>query len=369
MTNRTFYIIIGCLAGITVLSVVFVLGIILRSSSLSPDEKVKSSPLAGSKSSAPVERSIVYSFFNQLDGRAVSSTENVVPLVVGLMIDNHPDARPQAGISQARVVYEMPVEGAFTRYLALFDSTDTVPRVGPVRSARPYFVDAIREYGLPWYFHSGGSPEALTLLKSGVVQDGNEFSLGKYFTRDSAKDAPHNLYSSSTAWNDLIKSISAVDKRSWQGWRFARYANDQEFQDLVPFAGVSSTEKNTTITIRYAANYIPTWNYDGSQKKYIRLLKNSPVNDEAGAPVTADTVIVQQAVVRSIDADDRKSIALVGSGKGFVVSRGLALKATWKKTSPTDRTRWYDEKDQELVLVPGTVWVEVVPLAVSVGLQ
>jgi hypothetical protein len=45
------------------------------------------------------------------------------------------------------------------------------------------------------------------------------------------------------------------------------------------------------------------------------------------------------------------------------------VKATWKKTSPTDRTRWYNEKGEELMFVPGTVWVEVVPLTSQIGFE
>jgi hypothetical protein len=75
---------------------------------------------------------------------------------------------------------------------------------------------------------------------------------------------------------------------------------------------------------------------------------------------------VQQAAVKSIDSEDRKSVGLIGSGKGLVMSRGQLVHATWKKSSPTDRTRWFDVSGQELVFVPGTVWVEVVPVATTI---
>src|SRR3989442_9419508 len=39
---------------------------------------------------------------------------------LGVVVDNAPPARPQWGLSQADIVYEVPTEGIITRFLALF---------------------------------------------------------------------------------------------------------------------------------------------------------------------------------------------------------------------------------------------------------
>ena len=39
---------------------------------------------------------------------------------LGIMIENHPDARPQYGLASADVVYEAVAEGGITRFLAVF---------------------------------------------------------------------------------------------------------------------------------------------------------------------------------------------------------------------------------------------------------
>ncbi len=55
--------------------------------------------------------------------------------VTGVMIENTPWARPQAGLSNAGVVFEAIAEGGITRFLALYQ--DTAPKnVGPIRSSR-----------------------------------------------------------------------------------------------------------------------------------------------------------------------------------------------------------------------------------------
>jgi hypothetical protein len=149
----------------------------------------------------PAEGPSYYSF---LDGKPVGSASEQRPRVISIMIDNHPGARPQSGLSQAQVVYEVPVEGEFTRYFAIFNASTTVDKVGPVRSARPYFLDWLQEYGDALYIHSGGSPEALQILRNSTLFDANEFFRGAYFWRGTDHLAPHNLYTSSTAWNKLL---------------------------------------------------------------------------------------------------------------------------------------------------------------------
>lgn len=369
MTQRMFYGVLASLGGLVLVSGLGALAIILRSSAA---DKPSAGALTTSSAYAQalVTSAPVYSFFSQLDGKAVSTSAEVIPEVFSVMIDNHSSVRPQAGLSSARIVYEMPVEGGFTRYMALFGAEDSVARLGPVRSARPYFIDVAREYGNPWYLHSGGSPEALMILKSGVVRDGNEFFFGSYFVRDAAKEAPHNLFTSSSAWNELARKISAAGAdRSWQGWRFMRYGSEEEYQKLVPFVGVSSTEPAIGVSVKFAANYLVSWNYDASKQTYVRHIQNTLSKDESGTVLNAATVIVQQAAVKSIDSEDRKSIGLIGSGKGLVLSRGHLVHATWKKSSPTDRTRWFDPSGQELVFVPGTMWIEVTPLTTTIEIK
>ena len=80
------------------------------------------------------------------------------PLAV--MIENHADSRPQSGLSRADVVYEAVAEGGISRFLAVFycgaAAGSAKPYdVGPVRSARTYFLDWASEYAdYPLYLHA-----------------------------------------------------------------------------------------------------------------------------------------------------------------------------------------------------------------------
>ena len=57
-----------------------------------------------------------------------------------VMIDNTTEVRPQSGLDQAMVVYEALAEGSITRLLAIFSLADLPDTLGPIRSARPYYL-------------------------------------------------------------------------------------------------------------------------------------------------------------------------------------------------------------------------------------
>jgi len=83
------------------------------------------------------------------------------------MIENHLDSRPPSGLSRADVIYEAVAEGGITRFLTVFycgvASEDV--RIGPIRSARIYFLDFASEYGdKPLFVHQGGAIIFVTIV-------------------------------------------------------------------------------------------------------------------------------------------------------------------------------------------------------------
>src|SRR5690606_32433757 len=115
---------------------------------------------------------------------------------ISAMVDNFFAARPpHSGIRSASEVNEAFAEGGITRLMLVFPYQE-ITRVGPVRSARDYFVDLAEEYG-GIYAHAGGSPLALEKLwASARLHDLDEDDrLGDaYSSRDPRYYAPHNLF-------------------------------------------------------------------------------------------------------------------------------------------------------------------------------
>ena len=187
-------------------------------------------------------------YINGLDGKATNKKADSAAQVVGVMIDNHPDSRPASSLAKAKIVYEAPVEGGLTRYLAIFDSKQVVAEVGPVRSARAYFLSWLQEYGRGLYMHSGGSPEALSAIKTKKIFDANEFFWGEYYWRSSDRPAPHNLYTSSDNWQKIVgqygntSSLFTADK----AWKYTKLIG----QTIGKYGGLK---------IPYSDDYMVAW--------------------------------------------------------------------------------------------------------------
>ncbi len=283
-----------------------------------------------------------------LDGVCVSAEEKK-PRLVAVMIENHLDARPQSGLSKASIVYEAPVEANYSRFMAVFPIDADVPKAGPVRSARPYFLDWVREFGIPMYMHVGGSADALDILKNGNYFDFNEFWRGNYFWRSTDRYAPHNSYTSSEnwtkGWEDFGKDTYTMSDESWV------------------FGDVTSCTIDCAELI--VVSFLPPiyqaeWRYSSSTEKYLRYQLKKPHVDQDGTQIGADTIVVQYVETKVLDAELRIEMDTIGSGEARVFTKGNVVEGVWKKTSGDSKTRFYDSNGVEIPFTAGKIWIEVV---------
>jgi hypothetical protein len=288
-------------------------------------------------------------FARLLDGICVDNETLINPKLVGVMIENALEARPQYGLAEARIVYEAPVEANFTRFLAFFPADLTVSQVGPVRSARPYYLSWLAEYGTPMYMHVGGSNDALEIIKNTGVNDLNEFYRGWFYWRGKDRSAPHNVYTSSANWQKALADYESLYTKEFeQGWLFSEKS-----------ACVENCVSSVSIIFNGLA-YSAQWRFSSSTQDYVRWQSREPHRDGKGKPITADTVIVQHVTSQVLDTTGRLAITTVGSGQAVVFRNGYAIVGTWAKENKTARTRWYDEAGVEILLKSGKIWVEVV---------
>ena len=117
------------------------------------------------------------------------------PAIV-VKMDNSPDARPQTGINEADVVYELLVEG-ITRYALVFHS-NLVDPVGPVRSARSSDIDLVADLSTPLFSWSGANGgvigEVAAAARKGILIDASYDAAAPAYYRSNDRQAPHNLY-------------------------------------------------------------------------------------------------------------------------------------------------------------------------------
>ncbi|MFA5211623.1 MAG: DUF3048 domain-containing protein [Patescibacteria group bacterium] len=283
-----------------------------------------------------------------LDGVCVNFEKDLNPDLVAVMIENHTDARPQSGLDKAQIVYEAPVEANYSRFMAIFLKDDLVEKVGPVRSARPYYLDWLQEYGKILYAHVGGSSEALARINSENIFDMNEFYRGSYFWRSSDRFAPHNAYTSSQLW-----------QADWD-----KYANDAVFSTSSwRFGDVEKCQENCINNIYISflePSYNVEWKYNTSTEKYLRYQVGQKHLNQDGTEIFADTIIIQYVNSKVIDEVGRLDLDTIGSGKVEIYQKGQKNFGFWKKDNLKSKTRFYNENDKEIILNSGKIWLEIV---------
>ena len=302
-----------------------------------------------------------------INGEAVGDNEkNLWPVAV--VIDNHPDARPTFGLNKASLVYEFPVEGGATRFLAFYtpgqEMINKVEKIGPVRSVRPYFLMAVKEYDA-LLAHAGGSAEALKDIEKLRINSLEEIAWWgpEYFWRVYSRETPHNLFTSTDKLTQAVVDWKLKDKiSSYQSWLFNRDLNNNYRLDLAE-----------QITINFSAdkNYQATWQYATSTADYTRRQNGKIYLDGLDNKVVkADDIIIQFVKEEKIlDATGRLAIQLTGEGEVWLFRDGVKIIGRWRKGSAEGRTIFYDQSGGELLLKPGKIWVEVVPGAREVKFQ
>jgi len=267
--------------------------------------------------------------------------------VVMVMINNHTKARPQSGLDQADVVYEILEEGLITRFMAFYQSE--MPKVvGPVRSIRPYNITLAEAFD-SIISHCGGSEAALATLRKGNHSDLDEiYRYNKAYWRSKDRKAPHNLYTSIPALLKGAEEMGYMVKGKVPSFTFRK--------DTDPVEG----EKADSIHVFYAKNYTAEYQYDPQTKQYKRLTAGEYVkNKETGKQAVAANVMVLSANHRIIDSKGHLEIDVKGPGEGYLFQRGKAMKITWELKDGMLRA-YQDGK--EIPMYPGKTWVNVVPI-------
>ncbi|WP_431028098.1 DUF3048 domain-containing protein [Lysinibacillus sp. LZ02] len=282
-------------------------------------------------------------------GEKVAEESFLRPILV--TINNHPDARPQSGIAYADVVYEMLAEGDVTRLLALYQSQ--IPTtIGPIRSARSYFIDMAK--GLDaFYIAHGYSPEAKAMLTSGVVDNINGMAYdGTLFQRSSERKAPHNSYMSGENVTAAAEKVGA----SLLYQKKVSYSFYEE-QDSVKI-GKNANEVKMNYNNNGSFNSVYT--YDVEKQTYTRTVTNTVTVDHlTGEPVELSNVLFFEMAHRVIDSEGRRDIDITSGGRAYVAQQGMLREVNWENR---DGLLVAVEQDgSEVQLVAGQTWVHFVP--------
>lgn len=280
---------------------------------------------------------------------------------IGVMIENHVQARPQAGISQADVVYEAMAEGGITRFMAFY-LANSPDKIGPVRSARQHFVNWAAEYDAA-YAHWGGSAGALDYLHShNRPVDIDQFRYASAFWRDfgGGRSLEHTGYTAISRLRSVLQRLGAESPSNFTPWQFTDDA-------LVEDRPANQTVKlNFLGTFGYAAQF----EYRPESNDYIRATGGKAHVDANGEQITVKTIVIMYQNVRSYtDSGGHPAVDVSTNGQGaaVVIADGKAVAGTWSKPSINERTQLLDDAGQPIKLTRGKLWVISAPAGSSVS--
>ena len=297
---------------------------------------------------------------------------------LGVMIENHEESRPQSGMSFSDVVYEAVAEGGITRFLNVFYCQDA-GIVGPVRSARTYFLDFISEYGdYPLYAHVGGAntpgpADALGQIGDygwNAYNDLNQFSIGfPTFWRDYER-AGREVATEHTMYSTTDKLWKAGEARKLTNKDKDGNEWDENF---VPYkfkspAAASKRPASQSISFNFWPGYdayAVKWVYDPKTNLYVRSNGGAEhLDKDTGKALTTPNIVF--LFMRESRANDgyegnlHMLYGTKGTGKATIFQDGVETQGTWSKKDRTSRLIVKDSKGQEVQFNPGKIWFEIV---------
>ncbi len=299
-----------------------------------------------------------------LDG-VMGSTDVAKRHPLAIVVENHPDARPQTGLDKASIVYEAIAEGGITRFMAIY-GTSEADKVGPVRSARTFFVDWVLGYNA-WLGHVGGNMDALDQIKADKVLDLDQFAYSGPYWREPKKGlaTEHTMYTTSGKLRDQAAKNKYSADNSFKVYKF---------KDDPAGAAKEALPDAQKVAVNFStATYNVVYDYDKTTNSYKRSMAGKPHNDQVtGAQLNPKNVIVMTVARKSTVTrinENGYTMTTIGSGAAKIFLDGKTITGTWKKESKTSREVFLDEAGQEIIFNRGQFWIAVIPPEGSVTAQ
>jgi len=282
---------------------------------------------------------------------------------IAIMVENHPDARPQVGLDKASIIYEAEAEGGITRFMPIYGPEDA-DKVGPVRSARTYFLDWALEYNA-FYAHCGGNSDALEIIPQIGIKDLDQFSYGTqaYWRESEDKAIEHTLYTDTNKLREIAKS---------NGWE----TSTSDFRALKFKTDIKEENRpqSQTVNVNFSGPlYNVQWIYDKKDNNYSRMMGGVNHNDRiTGQQLKTKNIIVQEvprSLIEYANGDTGWKMQTVGEGNAYIFLDGKKIDAKWKKENRNSRTIFYDPNGNEIELNPGVTWYEILPSLTSISVE
>ena len=282
---------------------------------------------------------------------------------VAVKVENLPEARPQWGLDNADIVFEEPVEGGITRFIAVFQC-HTAARIEPVRSARLVDPQILEPMGRMLFAYSGAIQPVIDEVDSrtSLLDDVGGYQAGAAYWRDPTRYEPHNLETSTSALYAAAASLHYPEKPP-----VAIFSYGKSAPGATPAAAVSIHFPLDTTTW--------TWHRD-TGVWYRSYSDTGPALQGDGAQVTASNVIVMLVheyptrYTEDITGAHENELTLKGSGPAWVFRDGAQFFGQWERPLLDHPTVFVEKSNgARIILTPGNTWEELVPDGLDVSVE
>lgn len=262
-------------------------------------------------------------------------------------IDNVERARPHAGIENADIVIEEPVEGNLTRLAAVFHSTDAA-EVGPVRSMRTTDLELLPLFGRPLFASSGGNSGVVPQIQAANVVDIGHHVSNAGFVRYPGRPAPHNLFTSTLALYDKAPEAPPPPEPV-----FSYLAEGERLPDGAFAVG--------GIALRFGGPEVSRFTWDAASRTWLRSQRGSPHVTVSGQRLAPTNVVVLE-----IDYDRSNQLGrsvphgiVTGKGRAVVLTQGQAVEGNWSRPTLADPLSLTATSGDPIKLTPGQTFIEL----------
>lgn len=278
---------------------------------------------------------------------------------LAVKVDNYISARPQTGLNQADIVFEEPVEGGITRFVAVYQCQNS-KLIGPVRSARAVDVGILTELSNPIFVHVGGIQPVINLLTTTPIHNVGLADYQNLVIKNTARVSPYATYINAKSVWSTFSSEKTIPRPLFN------------YSTMAP----SNAQPTSEIHLDYSGNSDIYWQWSQGAQKWLRFyVENNqivPALDSSGQQISATNIVVEAVNVTygpyyENPGSPEVQSQMTGTGNAFVFTDGQQIPGTWTRPNLQSSTVFLNTQNQPVTLFPGNTWVEIYPNKLTVS--
>lgn len=276
---------------------------------------------------------------------------------IAVMINNHKEARPQAGLSDAYLVYEIMVEGGITRMMALYTPDFDEEKIGSIRSSRHNYLDYVLENDAI-YIHWGGSYVAYDHLDKLDLDriDGMVYG-DKYFITDKSlgRSLEHTRFTSASM---IKKGIEKLKLRTTTDNGYLLNYTDK----VVDLSKINGATKANAVSIKYSKYQTSSYQYNEEEQVYYRYMNGDKHIDlVSGEQYKYKNIIAYDVKYKSYDGYVLRDLENIGTGEGVYITNGYSVPIKWTKDTREGKTKYTYLDGSEIDVSDGNTFIQIYP--------